>query len=92
MIDGKTAERLCEDGPDLNTVLRQDMYLVKLRRHVIKFFNMNFKAVVVYIQRFEVISQFIAENKKKSQESIEDEIGIVHTCLKMTYLLANISF
>lgn len=81
MIDGKTAERLCGDGPDLTTVLRQDAYLVKLRRNVIKLFNVNFEAAVVYIQRFEVIRQIIAENKKKSRESIDDEIGIVHTCL-----------
>ena len=91
MIDGKTAERLCGDGPDLNTVLRQDECLVKLRRNVMKFFNKNFEAAVVYIQKFEVIGQFVTENKEKSQESIENEMGIVRTCLKKTYLLANIS-
>jgi len=91
MIDGKTAERLCGDGPDLNTVLRQDDYLVKLRRNGIKFFKKNFEAAMVYIQKFEVIGQFVMENKEKDQESIENETGIVHSCLKNTNLLANIS-
>jgi len=85
VIDGKTAERLCGDGPDLNTVLKQDEYLVKLRRNVIKFFKKNFEAAGVYIQKFEVIGQFVTENKEKSQESIENETGIVHTCLKNTF-------
>lgn len=91
MIDGKMAERLCGDGPDLSTVLRQDEYLVKLRRNVIKFFKKNFEAAIVYIQKFEVIGQFVTENKEKDQESIENETGIVHSCLKNTNLLANIS-
>lgn len=91
MIDGKTAERLCGDGPDLNTVLRHDEYLVKLRRNVIKFFKKNFEAGIVYVQKFEVIGQFVAENKEKDQESIENETGIVHSCLENTNLLANIS-
>jgi hypothetical protein len=76
MIGGKTRERLCGDGPDLSTLLKQDVCLVKLRRNVIKFFNMNFEAAGVYIQRFEVIKQFIAENKR--QESVENEIGMLH--------------
>jgi len=88
MIDGKTAERLCGDGPDLNTVLREDEYLVKLRRNVIQFLKKNFEAAVVYIQKFEVIGQFVTENKEKGQESIENETGIVHTCLKNTNLLS----
>jgi hypothetical protein len=72
-------------------VLRQDEYLVKLRRNVIKFLKKNFEAAVVYIQKFEVIGQFVTENKEKGQESIENETGIVHTCLKNTSLLANVS-
>jgi len=86
MIDGKMTERLCGDGPDLNTVLRQDEYLVKLRRNVIRFFKKNFEAAVVYIQKFEVIGQFVTENKEKSRESIENETGIVHSYLKNTNL------
>jgi len=91
MIDGKTVERLGGDGPDLNTVLRQDEYLVKLRRNVIKFFKKNFEAAILYIQKFEVIGQFVTENKVKDQESIENETGIVHSYLENTNLLANIS-
>lgn len=91
MIDGKMAERLCGDVPDLNTMLRQDEYLVKLRRNIIKFFINNFEAAVVYIQKFEVIGQFVTENKEKGQESIENETGILHSCLKNTNLLTNLS-
>jgi hypothetical protein len=81
-------EKLFRHGPEFNPVLRQDEYLVKLRRNVMKFFNKNFEAAVVYIQKFEFIEQFVTENKEKSQESIESETGIVYPFLKKTYLLA----
>jgi hypothetical protein len=75
MINGKIGERLCGDGPDLNIILRQDAYLIKLRRNVMKFFNVNFEAALVYIQRFEFIRQFLAEDEEKTQESINNEMG-----------------
>jgi len=82
MINGKMEERLCGNGPNLSIILKEDAYLVKLRRHVIKFFNMNFEAAVSYIQRFLVIRQFFAENEEKSRGSIENEIGKVQIFLK----------
>lgn len=78
MINGKTEERLCGDGPNLRIVLRQDNYLVKLRRNIMKFFKKNFEAAVVYIQRFEFVRQFFSENEEKSHDSIENETGTVH--------------
>jgi hypothetical protein len=75
VINGKIGERLCGDGPDLNIILRQDAYLIKLRRNVMKFFNVNFEAALVYAQRFEFIRQFLAEDEEKTQESINNEMG-----------------
>jgi hypothetical protein len=78
VINGKIEERLIGDGPNLRIVLRQDNYLVKLRRNIMKFFKKNFEAAVVYIQRFEFVRQFLAENEEKSHDSIENETGTVH--------------
>jgi hypothetical protein len=82
MINGKAEERLCGDGPNLRIVLRQDDYLVKLRKYIIQFFKKNFEAAVVYIQRFQSVRQFLAENEEKSHESIANETGTVQICKK----------
>ncbi|XP_069668946.1 dynein axonemal heavy chain 6 isoform X3 [Periplaneta americana] len=73
MINGKVEERLCGDGPVLSVVLSEDIFLVNLRKNIIKFFNLNFEAAMTYIQRFQDIREFYAENELKDHSSIKNE-------------------
>lgn len=86
-IGGRTEERLCGYGPDLSVILRKDAYLVRLRRKVIKFLNVNFEAAVACIQKFEFVRHFIAENEEKSHDSIENEMGTDICFLSKTFLV-----
>jgi hypothetical protein len=78
MINGKTEEKLCGDGPNLGTVLKQDDCSVKLRRYTMKILKKNFEAATVYIQKFQSLRQFFVENEEESHNSIENETGTAH--------------
>ena len=81
MICGKKEERLCGDGPQLQRVLRNDSYLIRLREGVIMYFKSNFEAAEIYVQRFEFIRKFFVENLAKSHSSIMNEVGKLNNLL-----------
>jgi hypothetical protein len=43
-----------------------------------KFLKKNFEAAVVYIQRFEFVRHFFAENEEKCHDFNENETGTVY--------------
>ncbi|XP_068083916.1 dynein axonemal heavy chain 6 [Anabrus simplex] len=73
MINHKHSERLCSIGTDLSALLSEDEHVIRLKDNIFGYLTHNFAAVEAYVQRFEFIREFFAENETTEHEVIERE-------------------
>lgn len=77
IINGKEEARICGYGPLLIFYIEDDKKLAVEREIVIDHFELSFEMAQLYIDRFEFIRQFFAEDSLVEEDSIREEKGKV---------------
>ncbi|CAG2054542.1 unnamed protein product [Timema podura] len=75
LINERVEERLCGLGPDILSVLKEDITLIDLQAKVGHLLTANFAFATKYIERFEFIRDFYNENEARIHDDIKNELG-----------------
>nr|CAD7400728.1 unnamed protein product [Timema cristinae] len=76
LINEKVEERLCGLGPDILSVLKEDITLIDLQAKVGQLLTANFAFAMKYIERFEFIRDFYNENEARIHDDIKNELDL----------------
>lgn len=75
MINGKVEDRICGWGPTLIYYLSVDEDLHASRNEFFNYFETNYNAALLYLERFKFILDFFAEDSAVAEDDIKNETG-----------------
>lgn len=75
VINKKVEDRICGWGPTLDFYLAHDDHLVAEKANIIKYLEINYRAASKFIEQFESIREFYAEDLKMAADQIRNERG-----------------
>ncbi|XP_050294811.1 dynein axonemal heavy chain 6 [Anthonomus grandis grandis] len=76
VINEKVEDRICGWGPTFEFYLNKDEKLAQEKERFFKFFDINYDAANLYIQRLEPVREFFAEDLMVCEEDIQQETVI----------------
>ncbi|RZC39366.1 dynein heavy chain 6, axonemal, partial [Asbolus verrucosus] len=76
IINGKEEPRICGYGPTLTFYLDEDRHLAAEKNEIITYFTVNYELAHLYVDRFDFIREFFAEDELVKEDQIKEERDI----------------
>nr|CAI5844200.1 unnamed protein product [Callosobruchus analis] len=78
IINEKVEDRICGWGPTLEFYLKEDEFLEMIKQLTEIYLNENYRSAEIYIERYNPVRQFYAEDLQVVEKDIENERDLEH--------------